>query len=247
MALISYLTVSPAKGDGHLTNLPIHSTEGSRRCESGIATQKGLAIMTSNDSSNLSSEEIGLSQMQLKQMPNQSKIIAFDIDQTSLISLRQALPDCVIEVVNGATAASLTRDWNPGTVDLLVLNARQDVVETLELCRFLVSCGVLAKDALMATDSQEEAPTTLGLNRQRQNLGRRPHSPLLVLVPLSRKGIVRDVLKAGAHSCLMLPINAKDVASMLVHAQTGNQPGRHTLNLERAQTEDRWRDDGGQG
>jgi hypothetical protein len=37
------------------------------------------------------------------------------------------------------------------------------------------------------------------------------------------------------------------VASMLVHARAGNQPGRHTLDLERAQSEDRWRDDGGQG
>jgi DNA-binding NarL/FixJ family response regulator len=185
--------------------------------------------------------------MQEKQMPNQSKVIAFDVDQASLISLQPALPDCVIEVVNGATAASLTRDWNPGTVDLLVVNACKEVAETLELCRFLVSCGVLAKDALVATDSQEEAPTALGLHRHRENLGRRPHSPLLVLVPPSRKGIVREVLEAGAHSCLMLPINAKDVASMLAHAQAGNQAGRHTLDLERPQTEDRWRDDGGQG
>jgi hypothetical protein len=45
----------------------------------------------------------------------------------------------------------------------------------------------------------------------------------------------------------MLPINAKEVASMLVHARAGNQPGRHTDNLEGAQSEDRWRDDGGQG
>jgi hypothetical protein len=185
--------------------------------------------------------------MQEKPMPNQSKAIAFDLDQASLISLRKALPDSVIEVVNGATAASLTRDWNPGTVNLLVVKARKEVTETLELCRFLVSCGVLAKDALVATDSQEETPTTLGLHRRQRNLGRRPHSPLLVLVPPSRKSIVRDVLKEGAYSCLMLPINAKDVASMLVHAQAGNQPGRHTLDLERAQTEDRWRDDGGQG
>jgi hypothetical protein len=27
----------------------------------------------------------------------------------------------------------------------------------------------------------------------------------------------------------------------------GNQPGRHTLNLDPAQREDHWRDDGGQG
>lgn len=180
-------------------------------------------------------------------MPNQAKAIAFDVDQASMISLRKALPDFGIEVVNGATAASLTREWNPGTVDLLIVKARNEVVETLELCRFLVSCGVLAKDAPAVTDSQEETPKTLGLHRRRRNVGRRSHSPLLVLVPPSRKSIVPDVLKAGAHSCLMLPINAKDVARMLVHAQAGNQPGRHTLNLERAQTEDRWRDDGGQG
>ena len=180
-------------------------------------------------------------------MPNQPKVVAFDVDEASLISVRKALPGCVIEVVSGATTASLTRDWNPGTVDLFVVKARNEVTETLELCRFLVSCGVLARDALVATDSQEEMPTTLGLHRYRENVARRPHSPLLVLVPPSRKSIVGDVLQAGAHSCLMLPINAKDVASMLVHAQTGNRPGRHTLDLERAQIEDRWRDDGGQG
>jgi len=180
-------------------------------------------------------------------MPKQSKVIAFDIDQASLISLRKALPDYVIEVENGATAASLTRDWNPGTVDLVVVQARRQVAETLELCRFLVSCGVLARDAPVVTDSQEDMPKILGLHRRRRNVARRPHSPLLVLVPPSQKNIVTDVLKAGAHSCLILPIDAKDVASMLVHAQTGNQPGRHTLDLERAQTEDRWRDEGGQG
>jgi AmiR/NasT family two-component response regulator len=127
------------------------------------------------------------------------------------------------------------------------VNARKEVAETLDLCRFLVSCGVLGREALVVTDSQEEMPKTLGLNRRRRNVARRPHSPLLVLFRPSRKRILRDMLKAGAHSCLMLPINPKDVASMLVHAQEGNQPGRHTLDLEQAQTEDRWRDDGGQG
>jgi hypothetical protein len=180
-------------------------------------------------------------------MPMQSKVIAFDVDHASLISLRHALPDSMIEVVDGATAVSLARDWNPGTVDLFVVNTHEGVAETLELCRFLVSCGVLAKDALLATDSQDERPTELGLHRRRQNPGRRPHSPLLVLFPPTRKGVVKDLLKAGAHSCLMLPINAKEVASMLTHAQAGNQPGRHTEDLEGAQTEDSWRDDGGQG
>jgi hypothetical protein len=180
-------------------------------------------------------------------VPNQSRVIAFDVDQDSLIGLREGLPDCAIEVVSGATPASLTRDWNPGTVDLVVVKAREELAETLDLCRFLVTCGVLAGEAPVVTDSQEEMPKTLGRHRRREGVARRAHSPLLVLVPPSRKTIVTDVLKAGAHSCLMLPINAKDVASMLVHAQAGNQPGRHTLGLERAQTEDRWRDDGGQG
>jgi len=182
-----------------------------------------------------------------KPMPNQSKVITFDVDEASLISLRQALPGCVIDEVNGATAASLTRDWDPGTVDLVVVEPRKEVAETLDLCRFLVSCGVLARDAPAVTDSQEETSKTLGLHRYRRNVGRRAHSPLLVLVPPSRESIVSDLLKAGAHSCLILPIDAKDVTSMLVHAQAGNQPGRHTVDLERAQTEDRWRDDGGQG
>jgi hypothetical protein len=182
-----------------------------------------------------------------KPKPSQSKVIAFDVDEASLISLRQALPDCLIDEIQGANVASLTRDWNPGTVDLIVVKARKEVAETLELCRFLVSCGVLGRDAPVVTDSQEEMPKTLGLHRRRRHVARRPHSPLLVLFRPSRKRILRDMLKAGAHSCLMLPINPKDVASMLVHAQEGNQPGRHTLDLEQAQTEDRWRDDGGQG
>lgn len=180
-------------------------------------------------------------------MPNESKVIAFDVDPASLVSLREALPDSEVEVINGATVASLTPDWDPGTVALLVLEAREDVSETLSLCRFLVSCGVLARDSQEATDTQQELPKTLGLHRSRSDRGRRPPSPLLVLVPPERKDIVKDVLKAGASSCLLLPIHAKEVASMLARAQEGNRPGRHTLNLERAQTEDRWRDDGGQG
>ncbi len=176
-----------------------------------------------------------------------SRAIAFDLDEASLLTLRQALPDSVVDVVSGATAASLTTDWNPGTVELLVLQARTEAAETLELCRFLVSCGVLGRDAPVVTDSEEELPKTLGLHRRRRHVGRRAHAPLLVLVPPSEQGIVTEMLKAGAHSCLMLPVNAKEVASMLIHAQVGNQPGRHTLDLQRAQTEDRWRDDGGQG
>lgn len=149
-------------------------------------------------------------------MPNQPRAIAFDVDGASLASLRKGLPEWEIKAVQGATAASLTRDWNPAAVDLVVLGARDDVTEILGLCR--------------------------GLRSQ----AGRARTPVLVLVPPAQPALVRDVLKAGADSCLVLPIHAKEVASILVHARAGNQPGRHTLDLNRAQCEDRWRDEGGE-
>lgn len=179
-------------------------------------------------------------------MPNQSKAIAFDVDKSSLISLRRALPDSLIEVVNGATAASLGRDWQPGTVELLVVNAHEDAAQTLDLCRFLVSRGVIDKDAPMVTGSSPALPQTLEQNKSQPNGTSRPHTLLLVLIPPYRKNIVSDLLKAGAHRCLMLPISAKDVAGMMVQSQAGILANRHALDVERAQAEDRWRDDGGQ-
>jgi hypothetical protein len=59
--------------------------------------------------------------------------------------------------------------------------------------------------------------------------------------------LIRAALDEGAHGCLLLPIHPKEVTRMLAHARAGNQPGRHTLNLEHAQREDEWRDEGGQG
>jgi hypothetical protein len=58
---------------------------------------------------------------------------------------------------------------------------------------------------------------------------------------------VRAALDAGANSCLVLPVHAKDLVSMAARAQAGNRPGRHTLGLDRAQRKDRWRDEGGEG
>src|SRR5205823_13336483 len=78
--------------------------------------------------------------MQEIPMPNQSKVIAFDVDQASLTSLRKGLPGSLIEEVNGATAASLTRDWNPGTVDLVVVKAREQVAERSEERRVGKEC-----------------------------------------------------------------------------------------------------------
>lgn len=150
-------------------------------------------------------------------MLDQPRAIAFDLDVASLTSLREALPEWEIEVVNGATAISLCPDEYPETTDLLVVKAHEEVAETLELCR--------------------------GLRRQEGGT----LTPLLVLVQPAQEATVRAALKAGADSCLILPVHAKEVASMLARTYEGNQPGRHTLNLDHAQRKDRWRDDGGQG
>ena len=150
-------------------------------------------------------------------MAQQARAVAFDVDAASLITLREALPEWGIEVIQGANATALRRDWNPETADLLVLGARAEVTETLGLCR--------------------------GLRSQ----AGRAATPLLVLVPPEQPALVRAVLEAGANSCLVLPVHAKEVVAVVSRAREENQPGRHTLGLDRAQTEDRWRDDGGQG
>lgn len=171
----------------------------------------------------------------------QARALAFDLDAASLNSLREALPEWRIDVVRGATAASLTPDWYPGAADLLVVQAREELAETLGLCRFLAFCGVFS------TDSREEPAEPLGLHRSQPNHAARPDAPLLVLVSPGQNSIVTALLGTGATHCLVLPIHAKDVASLLAHPRNGDQPGRHTLNLQNAQREDQWRDNGGQG
>jgi hypothetical protein len=174
-------------------------------------------------------------------MSDRLRAMTFDVDTRSSASLREALPGWQIDTVYGATVASLPCDWAPGPVDLLVVGLREDVAETWGLCRFL------SQTTSAVRESQRVAVETIGLPKNLLEVARRAAVPLLLLLPSGQGVLVDAGLKAGAHSCLMLPINAKDVASMFVHAHAGNQPGRHTLNLEGAQTEDRWRDDGGQG
>ena len=145
-------------------------------------------------------------------MPSRLRAIAFDLDAASLISLQEALPEWKIEVVNGATAASLTRDWNPGAADLLVVKALEDVAETLKLCRFLVFCGVFS------TEARQEAAQ----NRVRQNQALRPDAPLLVLVPSEHEEpLMRAALEAGAAGCLVMPFHAGEVANMLACVRQG--------------------------
>jgi hypothetical protein len=174
-------------------------------------------------------------------MSNHLKAVAFDLDAASLTSLREALPEWEIEELKGTTANSLTHDWSRGETDLLVLKARKDVAETLKMCRFLVY------DDIYSPDYRREARKTSGVLQSRQNQARRANAPLLLLVPVGEEALVRAALEAGATSCLVLPVHAKDIASTLPRVEHCNQPGRHTLNLERAQIKDSWRDDGGEG
>jgi FKBP-type peptidyl-prolyl cis-trans isomerase 2 len=179
-------------------------------------------------------------------LPAQAKAITFDVDAASLASLREAFPGWEFEEVYGAAVALLPPDWGPGAADILVVGARADVSETLALCRFLALFTVAASDT--RPTAAESVADPQGMPHPRGGArARRPGATTLVLIPPGQGSLVEAVLEAGAHSCLLLPIHAKDVARRLVHARAANRPGRHTLNLEQAQTEDRWRDDGGQG
>jgi DNA-binding NarL/FixJ family response regulator len=142
--------------------------------------------------------------------------LAFEVDRESLVSLRQAFPGWEIEVINGAATASLSSKWELETADLLVLGVRDQAVEILRLCRTLRSGAGQAQ------------------------------TPLLVLVLPAQEALVRAALAAGADSCLVLPVHAKELVSMVARARAGNRPGRHTLSLNLAQSEDPWRDAGGE-
>jgi DNA-binding response OmpR family regulator len=149
-------------------------------------------------------------------MSDRPVVVAFDVDPDSLAALRQAFAGWEVQATCGATAASLAQDWDPGVAELLVVGAREKVAETLALCR--------------------------GLRSQ----AGRARTPLLVLVRPTQDALVRAALEAGADSCLVLPIHAKDLVNMVTRAQAGSQPGRHTLDLHRVQGKDAWRDDGGE-
>ena len=149
-------------------------------------------------------------------MPGLPRVIAFDVDPASLGSLRQAFPGWQLEAVNGATRESLARDWDLGEASLLVVGARADVTQTLGLCR--------------------------GLRSQ----AGRARTPLLVLVWPGQEALVRAALDAGADSCLVLHVHAKELVTMLSRALAGNRPGRHTLGLDQPQSDDECRDDGGE-
>jgi hypothetical protein len=69
---------------------------------------------------------------------------------------------------------------------------------------------------------------------------------LLVLVPALQDVATSAVLHAGADGCRVLPAHAKELISLVARVRNGNQPGRHTLALHRAQRENPWQDAGGE-
>jgi hypothetical protein len=168
------------------------------------------------------------------------QVVAFDVDASSLLSIREAFPGCREEVVNGATASIMASTWYPRAINLVVLGAVGDGVNALGLCRFLSFCTAYS------TDFEAVTPQTMHAE-EGQSKSRRSSARLLVLVSPAQEHLVQAFLETGADSCLVRPVHFKDVLGMLTHARAGNQPGRHTLNSEVAQREDLWRDAGGEG
>lgn len=149
-------------------------------------------------------------------MMDRQQAIALDVDRDTLAALREALPEWDIAASWGATAHSLAQDWNPGAADLVLLGARERMEEILGLCR--------------------------GLRSQ----AGRAHAAILVLVAPDQQPLVRAALTAGADGCLVLPVHPKQLADRLTRVLEDRRPGRHTLDLEPAQEENPWQDDGGE-
>ncbi len=168
-----------------------------------------------------------------------ARAIAFDVDTFSLARLRDALPGWDIQVLNDATPDSLTDNWVAGAADLLVVKIESNVTEALDLCRFL--SGLTSSATVNGGQDSE------GVEVGDEFTASAPGPLILVLAHPGQEHVVAAALEAGARSCLMLPIHPSGVTGVLAHARAGNQPGRHTLNLNQSQDEDPWRDDGGQG
>jgi len=115
------------------------------------------------------------------------RAVALDLHAASLLSLQEALSEWQIEMVYGATTASLHHERNPTAAELLVVKAGEEVAETLGLCRFLVLCGIFA------TDCRDEVVQTWGLRKHRQDQARRVDAPLLVLTAGPCQGSSRNV------------------------------------------------------
>src|SRR5262245_21412463 len=97
---------------------------------------------------------------------------------------------------------------------------------------------------LLVVAARARVAETLGLCRGLRSQAGRAQTPLLV--PPDQEALVRAALDTGADGCLVLPVNAKDLVSMVARVRGGNRPGRHTLSLDRTQQGDAGRDEGGE-
>jgi DNA-binding response OmpR family regulator len=150
-------------------------------------------------------------------MPDRRKALAFDVDADTLAAVRQALPRWEVEAVAGATPGSLSREWNPGAADLLVVGARDPAAATVGLCRSL-----------------------------RRQVGR-SHTALIALALPGQEALAGAAEEAGADGCLFLPVRAPDLAALAARAIKDDRRGRHARDRARAQLKALWRDDGGEG
>lgn len=168
-----------------------------------------------------------------------ARAIAFDVDAASLASLREVLPGWEIDTLNGAAPASLDPNWDPGAADLRIVSARGNATVALDLS------GVLSFCTRYATEARDERGETLGPRDPLQRF--LPDGPILILVPRVQESIAGAASEAEARGCLVLPLYVKDVASMLAHAWTANQPSRPMRNVDWAPSEDHRHDEGGPG
>ena len=166
-------------------------------------------------------------------MSNRIRVVAFDLDAASLASFRDTLPEGEIEVIHGATAACLSGTWDPASADFLVVQASANIAQTIGLCRFLTFCKSFTKE-FRGKGSNGSSAAWLG-------------APLLVLIPSGQACLVKRMLDGGANYCLVLPIHGREVAGVLARMGKGIHPGRHTVGLAHCQSEDLWRDEGGEG
>lgn len=84
---------------------------------------------------------------------------------------------------------------------------------TLGLCRFLSFCAEYAIDA-WAWETKTMRPRE-----------RRPATPVLVLLRSGQRSFTLAALSAGAHRCLVLPIQPQDVVIALAHTVVTNGQG----------------------
>ena len=143
-----------------------------------------------------------------------------------MVSLGEALPDSTFEVVNGATAASLTRDWDPGTVSTFSSSkAAQRSGRNVGAVPFpgFVRCSLQETPRMLPTPKTRCRRHNGGCTEADSTAVAAGRTlPLLVLVPSRQKRIVPEVLKAGAHSCLIL-LDQREGCSQHVASRAANR------------------------